>query len=146
MKTDIAFWDTSAIVPLCCVQDASFAARREKRRFKFAVVWWGTVVEIHSGIARLKRLGQIDDRGISRATLKWERFQEGANIVQPVASILSIGKTLPDTYGLRSQDAFQLAAALEWCGERPRNRPFITADRRLGEAASDAGFNAITLS
>ena len=37
-------------------------------------------------------------------------------------------------------------AALVWCIERPRNRPFICADLRLIETASGAGFDAILIS
>jgi len=53
---------------------------------------------------------------------------------------------LPEKFGLRSLDAFQLASALVWCRERPRNRPFVTADGRLGGAAESVGFELILLS
>jgi hypothetical protein len=33
-----------------------------------------------------------------------------------------------------------LAAALEWCDQRPRHRPFVCFDRRLAEAAFQLGF------
>jgi hypothetical protein len=38
---------------------------------------------------------------------------------------------------------FQLAAALTWSNEKPRNRPFISFDARLAESARDAGFEII---
>jgi len=42
-------------------------------------------------------------------------------------------------------DSFQLAAALVWCQEKPRRRPFVTADERLAKAAEKAGFSEILL-
>lgn len=44
---------------------------------------------------------------------------------------------------LRSADAFQLAAALVWCANRPRNRTFITMDDKLALAAEEAGFSLL---
>jgi hypothetical protein len=51
-----------------------------------------------------------------------------------------IAEDLPDTYGLRALDSFQLAAALVWCKEKPKGRLFICDDERLIEAAIKAGF------
>jgi len=41
---------------------------------------------------------------------------------------------------LRAADAFQLAAALVACEERPAGFSFLTGDERLGEAAENEGF------
>ena len=143
MKTEVSFWDTSAIIPLCCLQVFSAAAQKVHRRFRSPVIWWGTRVEIHSGFGRLKRQSEIDERGFAGALRKWDVFENEANVVRPDDYVLEIATTLPELYGLRSQDAFQLAAALIWCNERPRNRPFICADKRLSVAANDAGFDVI---
>jgi hypothetical protein len=51
-----------------------------------------------------------------------------------------IAEGLPDTYGLRALDSFQLAAALVWCKEKPRGRVFICDDVRLIDAARKVGF------
>ena len=42
---------------------------------------------------------------------------------------------------LRSADALQLAAALEWAGIPPQG-PFVTLDDRLAEAARREGFSS----
>ncbi len=49
-RTDIAFWDTSALVPLCCSQTFSVKARALRRKFPHITIWWGTTVEIHSAL------------------------------------------------------------------------------------------------
>jgi hypothetical protein len=44
------------------------------------------------------------------------------------------------THVLRAGDAAQLAAALVWCRERPKQRPLIAFDDRLRKAAAASGF------
>jgi hypothetical protein len=41
----VAFWDASAIVPLCCLQPQTRAARQARRLFPQLVTWWATGVE-----------------------------------------------------------------------------------------------------
>lgn len=145
MRTNAAFWDSSAILPLCYSQRFSRLANKERQRFKQMVAWWGTTVEIHSGIARLKREGLINERQTLLCLRRWKALNRGAQTMDPTDYVLELATEMPESHALRVMDAFQLAAALVWCGERPRNRPFITADNRLGEAASDAGFDVVSL-
>jgi hypothetical protein len=51
----VAFWDASAIIPLCCSQPATAQGRRLQRELKRMVVWWGTPLEDRSAFARLVR-------------------------------------------------------------------------------------------
>ena len=145
MAIEAAFWDTSALVPLCILQEATPAARREHRRYSAKIVWWGTQVEIRSALARLVRDGEIDRAGCETGERKWLALSQRTRLVQPAKRVLDVASDLPDQFGVRALDAFQLAAALVWCKERPRNRPFVCADTRLSEAASNAGFDVITL-
>jgi predicted nucleic acid-binding protein len=50
---------------------------------------------------------------------------------------------LVEKYDLRAADSLQLAAGLEWCGNTPLNKLFLTSDRRLQDAALLTGFNAM---
>lgn len=145
MATDAAFWDTSALVPLCVFQDASLAAQREYRKYPAKTLWWGTQVEVRSSFARLVREGDIQSGGFQTAVKKWLAISQRARELPPSLRVLEIASDLPDKHGVRALDAFQLAAALVWCKEKPRNRPFVCADRRLGEAAADAGFDLVLL-
>lgn len=145
MATDAAFWDTSALVPLCVFQDASLPAQREHRKYPAKTLWWGTQVEIRSSFARLIRNGDIDSVGLETAVKKWLAISQRARELPPSLRVLEIASDLPDKYGVRALDAFQLAAALVWCKEKPRNRLFVCADVRLGRAANDAGFDPILL-
>ncbi|MBX3291351.1 MAG: type II toxin-antitoxin system VapC family toxin [Acidobacteria bacterium] len=143
MRTERAFWDTSAIIPVCCVQAFSPVARSTFRRFPRPALWWGTPVEVRSAFERLKSENALPNE--QSAIRHWSKFRAKAIEIVPDEAVLSIAETIPETYGLRALDAFQLAAALVWCNEKPRNRPFVCADTRLSEAASDAGFDVITL-
>lgn len=145
MNADIAFWDTSAIIPLCCNQEFSVAARRIRRRFDVPVVWWGTPVEVHSGFERLRREGFLNEADSKKAIEGWQKLYLRARRIKPDEAVLRLAISLPPVYKVRALDAFQLAAALRWCGERPRNRPFVCADKRLGDAAREAGFEVVSL-
>ena len=145
MKTEIAFWDTSAILPLCCSQIFTTQSKKWLRKYPKIVVWWGTSVEINSGLARLKRDGQLTEKETVRASRLWEKLKKTCRIVSPVERVLELANDLPENYGLRALDSFQLAAALVWCQEKPRRRPFVTADERLAKAAEKAGFTEIFL-
>ena len=68
--TEIAFWDTSAIIPLHCNQLMSPELRRLGRRYQSLIVWWGTHVEIYSGLARLFREGALTDSQRRKAITK----------------------------------------------------------------------------
>lgn len=140
MKTELGFWDTSALLPLCCSQ--IFTARSKKVRQKYPkfVIWWGTSVEVHSGLARLNRDGEITLGDVVKTLRLWKQIKGTCRIVEPVERVVELANILPEIYGLRALDSFQLAAALIWCQEKPRNRPLITADMRLAGAAERAGF------
>lgn len=145
MRVNVAFWDTSAIIPLYCNQAVSPEGRRLRRQFKEPVVWWGTHVEVYSGINRLLREALLTDVQSQKALEKWGRLYSRARSIKPDDNVLSIAASLLISHNIRALDAFQLAAALVWCSERPRNRPFICADQRLGDAAATTGFDVISL-
>ncbi len=64
------------------------------------------------------------------------------SMIQPSDALRAKSAQLVDRYDLRAADSFQLAAALEWCEDAPQGHVFLTADRRLREAARFSGFDA----
>ena len=139
-KTNIGFWDTSAIVPLCCQQNLSQSVRKLWRETARVVVWWGTTVEVRSAISRLHREAVITVKGRQQALARLELLRQEWYEITPSAQARRLAEDLPDSYGLRALDSFQLAAALVWCREKPRNRTFVCDDARLAEAAEAVGF------
>ena len=54
--------------------------------------------------------------------------------ILPTEEVRDLAEALLIKHSLRAADSFQLAAALVWCGGKPRKRPFICFDVRLAEA------------
>jgi len=142
--TEASFWDTSALVALCCRHPSTTTARRLARQSRKLVVWWATPVELYSAFLQLVRTGKLEEPELKHALAQKHMLRRSWVEVQPSERLRDIAETLPERYGLRALDALQLAAALVWCKEKPRHRPFASFDRRLAHAAAKAGFNIIT--
>jgi len=136
----MAFWDSSAIVPLCCAQSGTAHGRRLLAELGRMVAWWGTPVEARSAFARLAREGDLTSVQRATAVRLLNQLRRSWDEILPTETVRVIAESLPDDRSLRAGDAWKLAAALVWCGERPRRRPFVCLDKRLAKAASDMGF------
>jgi predicted nucleic acid-binding protein len=138
-----AFWDTSAIVPLCFHQDVSSATRRLSRSHTPMIVWWGTPVESIIAFARLLREGAMSIAGSNQARRRLEALRRTWVEILPSDGLRDLAETLPAKLAVRTGDVFQLAAALVWCRERPKGKPFVSLDRRLAGAAGQIGFEIV---
>jgi predicted nucleic acid-binding protein len=127
-------------VPLCCAQSATAEGRRLIGQLGRIVAWWGTPVEARSAFARLVRDGELSSVQCTNAVKLLSQLRRSWDEILPTEAVRVMAESLPDDYGLRAGDAWQLAAALIWCRERSRRRPFVCLDQRLAKAASDAGF------
>lgn len=144
MKKATAFWDASALVPLCIQEAASRSAQSHLRRFA-PVVWWGSFVEVYSAICRLHRDGEITDVHKQGAATRLRLLSRAWREILPGEQVRESAMRLLDEYPLRAADSLQLAASLTWCDQRPSKRKFICGDRRLSEAADAAGFSVLEL-
>ena len=140
-----AFWDASALVPLCIHEAASRHAQSHLRRFA-PVVWWGSLVEVHSAICRLVREKEITDLDKQGAVARLRLLSRGWREILPDDQVRELAIGLLDRYSVRAADSLQLAASLVWCEHRPSKRSFVCGDRRLSEAAGSAGFSVLELS
>jgi uncharacterized protein len=137
----VRFWDASALVPLCLAQPATERMRALHKKDHDVVVWWGSVVECASAIARVERSGELapDAAAAARAVLAdlratWYEMQPDDILREQALRLLRI-------HPLRSADALQLAAAIEWAGSPPSGG-FVALDDRLRTAAEREGFDA----
>lgn len=144
MKKSTAFWDASALVPLCVQEAATPSAEFRLKKFT-PVVWWGSSVEIHSAICGLHREKAITDSGKKGAIARLEMLSRGCREILPGDQLRELALQLLDEYSLRAADSLQLAASLIWCGQRPARRSFICADQRLAKAAKSIGFVVLEL-
>jgi len=134
----VRFWDSSAIVPLLLEQPSSARARRLLREDPDVVAWWGTSVECASAVARLRREGQLEASDEAAALRILERLRRGWYEVLPGDSVRALALRVLRLHPLRSADALQLAAALEWSGT-PASGVVVTFDERLARSAELEG-------
>jgi predicted nucleic acid-binding protein len=144
VKKLTAFWDSSALVPLCIHEAGSRQAQLYLRKFDM-VVWWGSFVEVHSAICRFHREHVIDDANKQGAVARLRLLSRGWREVFPDDQVRDLAAESLDNHVLRAADALQLAASLTWCQKRPSRRNFICADRRLAKAAASAGFSVLEI-
>jgi uncharacterized protein len=136
-----AFWDASALVPLCVRQGMTPRAIALYKTYD-AAVWWATPVEIARSLARLVRMKQLNSSDWAKAGKLATALADAWSVIQPSEAVLAKAMQLVDRYDLRAADALQLAAALVWCEDVPQGRVFLTADQKLQEAAMLSGFDA----
>jgi hypothetical protein len=141
----VAFWDASAIVPLCCLQPQTRAARQARRLFPQLVTWWATSVECVSALRRLERAQELTARETQAGIQELDRLRRRWTAVAPLEEVKSLAEQLLGIHPLRAADALQLAAALIWCNRHPRGKVFISGDEKLLEAAEKEGFNVVRL-
>jgi predicted nucleic acid-binding protein len=139
-----AFWDSSALVPLCIQESTSRQVRSHLRKFA-PIVWWGSPVEVYSAVARLHLSGAVNEMEKQGALKRLALLRRGWREILPDDALRELAGRLLDLYPFRASDSLQLAAALTWCQQRPAQRRFISGDPRLCEAAEAAGFAVITV-
>ena len=145
MSKVAAFWDSSALVPLCVQEITSRQAQSQVRK-SLPVVWWGSPVEVQSAITRLHRQGRLKDVEKQGALSRLALLSRGWREILPADSLRDLARRLLDAYQLRAADSLQLAAALTWCQQRPMRRNFVCGDQRLSKAAEATGFSVLQLS
>ena len=133
------FWDSSAIVPLLVEQASSRGMSGLRADDPKMVVWWGTRVECSSAIARLERLGNLDDLGGQHAREILDPLSDTWYEIEPTQGLRELACGLLRKHEITSADALQLAAALctPWRG--PKTIEFVCLDRRLARAAEREG-------
>ncbi len=139
-----AFWDASAVVPLCVNEKHSASAGSFLQQYRM-VVWWGTSVEIAGALARLLRMNLLSHAEWVQAHSVASFLAREWTEVSPSDGLRARAAIVVGKYDLRAADAFQLAAALEWSEGNPAGKTFLAADRRLIEAALLSGFDALSL-
>jgi len=101
------------------------------------VVWWASLVECASALARREHYGTI---GPEEASVTLEELSETWIEVPPRDALRDDARRLVRIHDLRAADAFQLAAARAGSDGAPETLPLVTLDDRLAAAARREGF------
>lgn len=143
MPDSTAFFDTSAIIPLCVAQATSQRARQTYRNYSRQAVAWTCLVEANGAIYRAVRHGALSEQNARRALDRLTQLQERWVEITATDRLRDIALEVVRTYDVRAADSIQLASALVWCKQKPRNRLFVCFDQKLAEAAKAAGFDIV---
>lgn len=138
-----AFWDTSAIIPLCYHQIQTQKAQQAYRFFPEMVVWWSTPVESASALYRLKREGELTAQQVQQSFAALEKYSRRWTEITPADEVRVLAQQLLKKHQLRAADSLQLAAAMIWCNSLPKGRTVISDDGKLLIAAENEGFNTL---
>jgi len=139
----VNFWDSSAIVPLCVDEPATPKVKSLLTADSAIVVWWATRTECISAFIRQTREGGLNTAGEKQARLVLETIVRAWVEIQPTVNLRSAAERLLAVHPLRAADAFQLAAALQWCRGQASGMSVVSLDDRLRSAAHKEGFNLI---
>lgn len=138
-----AFWDSSALAPLCTLQQMSERSLELYARYE-VVIWWSTPVELASALGRLARMKQLEDEEWAKAKKAAGKLSASWRAIYPSEALRESAMTLVEQHGLSAGDGLQLAAALEWRGHMAQGLKFFTFDERLRRAALLRGFDTTT--
>lgn len=137
------FWDTSAIVPLCVHEPNSTVVQDLLVTDSSLVVWWGTRVECISALMRVVRTGGMTnpDERAARSVLRM--LAQAWTEMQPSEALRNTAERLLAVHPLRTADALQLAAAIQWCRGNTTDQGLVAFDQRLRDAAYKEGFTVL---
>lgn len=104
MKTNQSFWDTSAIVPLCCFQPNSQQLRQLRRKYEI-VAWWASVIEARSALNRLANENAISQNAFTQSIKRLEILKDTWREILPTEKVRRTAANLIETQNLRTLDA-----------------------------------------
>jgi predicted nucleic acid-binding protein len=136
----VRYWDSSALVPLLVVEEASQRVVRLLADDAAIATWWGTTLECTSAIARRERDGSMERAESARATRRLDALEAGLVEVPPTTRLREVARRLLRVHDLGAADALQVAAAMELAGTHETALAFVTLDVRLALAAEREGF------
>src|ERR1035441_2890383 len=98
-----AFWDASALVPLCVPGQTEPRGRRLLAEYQ-PVVWWGTPVEMASAFARLRREGHLRPAQAEAARRRMAMLRRTWREVQPGLEVRELAEDRLERHQLRSEE------------------------------------------
>jgi len=127
-------------VPLLVNETTTRALQQLASSDREMLVWWATVVECASAIARLERDDVLDSPAANEAFDRLQRLAAGWHEVDASDAIREAAIRFLRVHPLRAADALQLAAAFVAAERRPASLELVTLDDRLAVAARKEGF------
>lgn len=137
----IAYFDTSAIIPLLIDEPLSDLADRLWQRASWIATARVSYVEARAGLARACRMRRITPEELRKAVEGLETLDRQFHHVEITPDLVASAGDLSEEVALRAYDAVQLAAALSLDFI---DLVFVTGDRQLAAAAQTVGLASIS--
>ena len=137
----MAYFDTSALIPLLIDEPLSELAERVWRRASWVASARVSYVEARSGLARASRMGRISPTELREAIEGLETLHRQLHQVEITADLAKRAGQLAEELALRVYDAIQLAAAASLDID---DLVVVTGDRKLATAAQTLGLASIS--
>jgi len=107
------------------------------------LIWWGTPLEIASGLARRERENLLTADEVSSALSKARLLADSWHEVVPSDAVRRTAERLLRSHPLRAADSLQLAAALIAADHDASLLELVSLDVRLNTAARREGFKVL---
>jgi len=134
------FWDSSAIVPLVCLEPTTPEVLEWYQQDSQVLVWALTSTEVLSALYRRFREGRLTSRELSDCSQNVQMLREDWSEVEALELVKQRAERLLRVHPLRAADALQLGAALLATQEQPQGINFVSFDQNLAAAAHKEGF------
>ena len=137
----IAYFDTSALIPLLIEEPLSNLAERVWQRASWVASARLSYVEARAGLARACRTERISPAELREAVEGLETLHGQMHQVEITAALVEKAGRLAEELALRAYDAIQLTAAASLDID---DLVVLTGDRRLAAAAQTLGLASIS--
>jgi len=127
-------------VPLLVAENSTRPLQALAAKDAAMLVWWGSVVECISALARLERDGALSSPAMTLALQRLQQLSGGWHEIDPSDEIRETASRFLRVHPLRAADALQMAAAFAAAERRPASLQMVTLDESLANAASKVGF------
>jgi predicted nucleic acid-binding protein len=132
----IAYFDTSALIPLIVDEPGSAACARLWNEAERVVSSRLVHPEARAALAQAKRMKRLTASELKRAVRELDSIVSEISFLELSAELATSAGDLAQTHGLRGYDAVHLASALLVHDEE---LVLVTGDRQLAEAARAVG-------
>mgnify|MGYP001627467916 CR=1 FL=1 len=132
----IAYFDTSAIVPLLVLEPTTDLCTRLWNEAERVVTCRLAYPETRAALASAHRAGRLSGPQLRGVVAELDSSFEEVDILEVDDRLARIAGDLAERHALRGYDAVHLAAALAIADA---DLVFVTGDTDLGAAATDAG-------
>ncbi len=132
----IAFFDTSAVVPLIVAEAATGVCNRIWNESTRVVTSRLMYPEARAALAQAERMGRINRSGLNAAVGDLDSIVAEVDVIEITAELARAAGDLAQELGLRGYDAVHLAAAHQVLDN---DLVFTTGDQKLAAAAGQMG-------